>query len=103
MGATKTKHSIKAGKKGDDSDRINIRINRENKEIIQRGASLSNLNLTEFVKINVIASAKQVIAEHERVVLNENDSLMVMKLLENPAKPNKLLQEAAKDLYTYDK
>ena len=78
----------------DDNQRMNLRIRPEQKATLIRAAALRNTDLTDFVIQNALREAKSVIEEAERVGLSERDSLLVLKLLENPPSPNRKLRGA---------
>lgn len=78
----------------DDNKRMNLRIRPEQKATLIRAAALKNTDLTDFVIQNALREAKTVIEEAERVSLCERDSLLVLKLLENPPAPNARLRAA---------
>jgi uncharacterized protein (DUF1778 family) len=77
-----------------DNKRMNLRIRPEQKATLIRAAALKNTDLTDFVIQNALREAKTVIEEAERVSLSERDSLLVLKLLENPPAPNARLRAA---------
>ncbi len=81
-----------------ETARINMRINETDKQSIMRAASLENTNLTEFMIRHSVVSARAVIAQHERIVLSEADTLHVMDLLDNPPEPNAKLLRAAQNI-----
>lgn len=78
----------------DDNKRMNLRIRPEQKATLIRAATLKNTDLTDFVIQNALREAKTVIEEAERVALSERDSLLVLKLLENPPVPGARLRTA---------
>lgn len=78
----------------DDSKRMNLRIRPEQKAMLIRAAALKNTDLTDFVIRNALREAKMVIEDAERLVLSERDSLLVLKLLENPPAANARLRAA---------
>lgn len=78
----------------DDNKRMNLRIRPEQKATLIRAATLKNTDLTDFVIQNALREAKTVIEESERVALSERDSLLVLKLLENPPVPGARLRTA---------
>jgi len=77
------------------NNRVSLRIAEEEKSLLVRAAALQHTNLTEFVVRTVVAAARDVIEQSERVELTERDSLHVMDLLENPPEPNEKLMAAA--------
>ena len=78
----------------DDNKRMNLRVRPEQKATLIRAAALQNTNLTDFVVRNALREARMVIEEAERLVLSERDSLLVLKLLENPPAANARLRAA---------
>ena len=77
-----------------DNQRMNLRLRPDEKATLVRAAALKHTDLTDFVLQPALREAKAVIEESERVVLSERDSLLVMKLLENPPEPNARLRAA---------
>ena len=63
-----------------------------------RAAAYEHTELTDFVLRNAIQAARDVIAQAERVLLSERDSLRVLDALENPPHPNAKLLKAAQAL-----
>ena len=59
-----------------------------------RAAALKNTDLTDFAIQNALREAQTVIGDAERIGLSEQDSLLVLSLLENPPRPNAKLRAA---------
>lgn len=78
----------------DDNQRMNLRVRPEQKATLMRAAALRHTDLTDFVLQPALREAKAVIEESERIILSERDSLLVLKLLENPPSPNARLRAA---------
>lgn len=78
----------------DDNKRMNLRILPEQKATLVRAAALRHTDLTNFVLQPALREAKAVIAEAERIVLSERDSVAVLRMLENPPAPNAKLRKA---------
>lgn len=68
----------------DDNQRMNLRLRPEQKARLVRAAALKNTDLTDFVLQPALREAEAVIEAAERVVLSERDSLLVLRMLENP-------------------
>jgi uncharacterized protein (DUF1778 family) len=79
----------------ENNDRMSLRIAAEEKSLLVRAAALQHTNLTEFVIRTVVAAARDVIDQSERVELTERDSVRVLGLLEDPPEPNEKLMAAA--------
>ena len=82
----------------EDNDRMSMRVRAEDKAMLLRAAALENTDLTDFVLQHALRSAKAVIEEAEHIHLSERDSLRVLKILENPPRPNARLQAVARAL-----
>jgi uncharacterized protein (DUF1778 family) len=78
----------------DDNKRMNLRVLPEQKAMLVRAAALRHTDLTDFVLQPALREAKAVIAEAERIVLSERDSVTVLRMLENPPAPNAKLRKA---------
>ena len=78
-----------------DSGRVELRLRPEDKATLTRAASLKRVDLTGYILDAVLPKAEADIAEAERLVLSERDSLRVLALLENPpSAPARLLRAA---------
>lgn len=76
-------------------DRINVRLDPDLKELIERAASFSGLSLSQFVVTNAKIAAEQTIRDHELITLSVRDSRAVMESLRLAAKPSARLHQAA--------
>ena len=78
-----------------ESGRIELRLRPEDKATLTRAATLRRLDLTGYILGKVLPQAQADIAEAERLMLSERDSLRVLDLLENPpAAPDRLVRAA---------
>ena len=75
-------------------DRMHLRLDTASKRKLERAAAYSNRSVTEFVLANAVEAADKVIAEHERVVLNDHDRDVFFEAIMNPPEPNKALRDA---------
>jgi len=82
----------------EDNSRMQLRIQPKEKALLLRAVALNRTNLTNFVLRHALLAAKAVIEEADHVKLSGRDSLRVLKLLENPPKPNAKLLAAARAL-----
>lgn len=80
----------------DDNQRLALRLKPAEKAIIVRAVALMQTDMTSFILRTVLQEAQAVIDEHERLKLSKRDSLLVMKLLENPPPANAKLRKAAR-------
>ncbi len=79
---------------GDKTDRFNIRIPASQKAMIARAAALSNKDMTEFILDKVMPEARAIIERAEEVQVSKRDFARILKLLENPPRPNEKLRAA---------
>jgi uncharacterized protein (DUF1778 family) len=78
-----------------NATRIEIRLQPEAKELIQRAAEVRNQTLTQFVLTTLAEEAGKVMAEYEQTVLSDRDRDTFLRLLDAPPKPNRALKKAA--------
>lgn len=76
-------------------DRMNFRLDREHKALIEKAASTVGQSLTEFAVTNLIRDARTVLHEHHVTVLSERDWDLFLSVLEGDAEPNEALRKAA--------
>lgn len=82
--------------RSDKNERLEARISREQKELIQRAADLQGQSLTDFVLGSVADAARRIIQEHEMLELIGRDREIFIDALLNPPEPSERLLEAAK-------
>ena len=80
----------------DDAQRVMLRIRAADKAVIKRAVAIEQTDMTTFMLRTALREAQSVIAEHERGKLTQRDSLLVLKLLDNPPAPNAKLRKAAR-------
>jgi uncharacterized protein (DUF1778 family) len=77
------------------NDRIDIRINKEQKELIKLACDLSGFkNLTEFVVFCINKEANQIIIERNQVLKSIEDKKIFLNAILNPPPPNSKLKKA---------
>lgn len=74
--------------------RIETRVSKEQKELIERAATFSGRTVSEFVLAHLEVAAKKVIEEHEKLKLDRTQSRVLVEALLTPKKPNKRLKNA---------
>jgi uncharacterized protein (DUF1778 family) len=79
----------------ESNSRLSLRIASEEKSLLVRAAAMQHTDLTEFVTRTVVAEARKVIEQNERIVLTERDRAHLLNLLEKPPAPNEKLMAAA--------
>ncbi len=77
--------------KTEKMDRIDLRITREQKELLARAASLSGVSMSSFLVNNALDQAKRIIVKSETITLSDRDRDLFYSILKNPPKPNKNL------------
>ena len=76
-------------------ERLEARLDFEQKAVIQRAAELEGRSITDFVVQNAYQAAKKVIEENTIVRLSALDSKKLVELLMKPAEPSHYLQKSA--------
>ena len=77
--------------------RIDIRLDPEQKTLLEEAAAVSGHSLTSFLLANTLPAARAVIREHQATKLSRTDAEKFMELLENPPKPNAALKAAVRE------
>ncbi len=75
--------------------RLEARVNPEIKNLWQKAADLEGRTLTDFVIAAVQVAANAVIAKHQTLTLDLEDSQAFVDTLLNPPAPNHALKAAA--------
>ncbi len=84
--------------------RIDLRVTQEQKELLERAASLKGISLSAYTLFHVLPVAKQDIDANERLVLSNFDRDLFMSVMENPPElKGKLKSAIHKYRQKYDK
>jgi uncharacterized protein (DUF1778 family) len=79
--------------------RLNLRIDRHTKELIEQAAALDHRSLTSFIIASAKEHAEQLIERETTIRLKKREWDQFMNVLANPPKPNaalkKLMRESA--------
>lgn len=78
--------------------RIDLRLNEDDKHMIEEAAAMTNQSISQFMVSTASARAAEVIDQHRRLILNEESWNLVMEAITNPPAPNDRLKRAAKRL-----
>ncbi|EAQ8164622.1 DUF1778 domain-containing protein [Salmonella enterica] len=78
--------------------RIDLRLNEDDKHMIEEAAALINQSISQFMVSTASERAAEVIDQHRRLLLNEESWNLVMEAITNPPAPNDRLKRAAKRL-----
>ncbi|HWX41763.1 MAG TPA: DUF1778 domain-containing protein [Blastocatellia bacterium] len=78
------------------SVRLEMRLERRAKTLIERAASLTGQTVTDFAVSNLVDSALATIERHQRLVLSDRDRDLFLQALDRPAKPMPELLKAGR-------
>jgi uncharacterized protein (DUF1778 family) len=93
--STATDRSRKATRERSKGERLEARINKEQKELFQKAADIQGRSLTDFVISSVAEAAKRTVQEHEIMTLSAQDQAVFVQALLNPPEPSQKLRAAA--------
>ena len=79
-------------------ERLEARVTREEKGMIEMAASLSGASTSDFIRMATRQAALNTIREHEVLTLNEEAKRVFVEALLNPPKPNEKAIAAARRL-----
>ena len=77
-------------------ERLEARVTREQKQLIERAAELEGRSITDFVVASAQSAARQVIQDHEILKLMARDREVFVQALLNPPKPTDKLRQAVR-------
>lgn len=80
------------------TERLDARISREEKEMIETAANLRGTSFSDFVRIAIKEAAVKIIREHEVLTLSKESRRVFVEALINPPKPNAKAIAAARRL-----
>lgn len=80
------------------NERLDARVTREEKQMIETAASLRGTSASDFVRMATREAALNTIREHEVLILNQNAKRVFVEALLNPPKPNDKAIAAARRL-----
>lgn len=66
--------------------RIDLRVTQQQKELLEKAASLRGISLSAYTLFHLINAAKQEIEAHEKLILSDRDRDLFMSVMENPPK-----------------
>lgn len=78
------------------NDRIELRTTTAEKRLLAAAAAHERLDVTSFVMRAALPAARRIVDRAERIVLSDRDAERVLKLLDKPPKPTKVLVAAAR-------
>jgi uncharacterized protein (DUF1778 family) len=76
--------------------RITARVDIDTQELLSQAAAIAGMSsINSFVLSAAVEKAKQIIERERALKLSQRDAMMLMDALDEPAKPNARLQQAA--------
>ena len=81
---------------GTKRQRIDLRLHRNAKELLERAASFEGKTVSGFVLTSALAKAEQTIYRHEMIALNARESEAFFSLLSEPVRFNESMTAALK-------
>jgi uncharacterized protein (DUF1778 family) len=79
-------------------ERLDARVTREEKEMIETAATLSGTSASDFIRMATRQAALNTIREHEVLTLSNAAKRVFVEALLNPPKPNEKAIAAARRL-----
>lgn len=76
------------------TERLDMRLTPEQKDLLERAASLTGQPLTGFALSNLVERAQQIIERSGRTLLSRRDAGKFLRLLEAPPEPVPALKAA---------
>src|SRR5689334_15084960 len=82
------------------AQRLEARVTRNQKRLIERAAELRGTTVTEFLVVSAEQAAAETIRNHETLVLRDEAREIFIDALLNPPAPNQALRSAARRFRT---
>lgn len=77
-------------------ERINFRLEKGKKQLIERAAAIKGLSLTDFAVTTLYREASEIVKNDEMLILSDRDRDAFLAALESPPEPSRrLLEDAA--------
>jgi uncharacterized protein (DUF1778 family) len=76
--------------------RLDVRLSRQLKELIQEAAELTGQSLTDFAVSTLAETARRIVQQNSMTVLSNRDRDVFLTLLDADDPPNEALRKAAK-------
>ena len=78
------------------SDRLDVRVTRQNKRLIERAALVTGQPVTSFVLSSALERAREALERESRTVLSERDGKAFLRMLDEDLAPAAALVRAVK-------
>jgi uncharacterized protein (DUF1778 family) len=82
---------------GFKDERLNIRVSRAEKAVVEQAASLRHMAVSQFMLQAALQSAEEVLADQSRFIVPEDRWMQFSALLDRPARVIPALAEAASE------
>lgn len=76
------------------TERLDMRLTHEQKDLLERAASLSGQPLTGFALSNLMETAREIVESHHRTVLSRRDADRFLEILASNPEPVPALKAA---------
>jgi uncharacterized protein (DUF1778 family) len=76
--------------------RLDVRLSKQLKELIQEAAELTGQSLTDFAVSTLTETARRIVQQNSMTVLSNRDRDVFLTLLDADDPPNEALRKAAK-------
>lgn len=70
------------------TERIDIRLTKENKDILDKAADINKTSLSDYILSIVLSKAELDIRENEKIILSDRAKKQFLDELRNPSDPN---------------
>ena len=77
-------------------ERIDLRVNDEAKDLIERAASITGMSVSAFTLSNTLRAAREELTAFEKITLSDQDRDLFLTKMANPPKANEALRTAMK-------
>jgi uncharacterized protein (DUF1778 family) len=77
--------------------RLELRVNRSEKEAIERAAALSGSSTTDFVRSTMLVAAERAVRAHESLALTSEGAVAFVEAITNPPEPNENLRALVRE------
>ena len=74
--------------------RIDVRVKPDQKEVLERAASIKGVSLSAYLLSNSLETARTEIERHQKLVLSDRDRDLFITLMSEPPEPSQALTEA---------
>jgi uncharacterized protein (DUF1778 family) len=89
------RRSIKSEKKTKSEARLDVRMEKEHKDLIEEAANAIGVTVTDFTTSTLVRSAREVLAEQQVLELSNRDRDKFLAALGAPPQPSRALRRAA--------